>query len=226
MRAEIHHSPSFALARLDLDGGESVRVEAGAMAAHSKGHELEAKMEGGLMKSMKRSLLGGESLFVSTFTAPPEGGWVDVAPRLPGDVFTKQVEGSYILTRGSYLASEASLTVDTKWGGFGNLFGGEGGFLIHITGNGMLVGSCYGALDRRHLDDGEQITVDSGHLVAYDEGVNITSRRASSGGLIKSYKSGEDLVFDVTGPGEVVTQSRNPKEFLNWLIPQLPFQRA
>ena len=226
MRAEIHHSPSFALARLELSGGEQVRVEAGAMAAHSKGHQLEAKMEGGLMKSLKRSMLGGESLFVSTFTAPSEGGWLDVAPRLPGDVFTKQVEGSYILTRGSFLACEAGLEVDTKWGGFGKLFGGEGGFLVHITGSGLLIGSCYGALDRRHLADGEEITVDSGHLVAYDEGVRITSRRAASGSLVKSYKSGEDLVFDVTGPGEVVTQSRNPKEFLNWLIPQLPLQRT
>src|SRR3954451_22319300 len=225
MRAEIHDSPSFALARLDLAGGEQVRVEAGAMAAHSKGHQLEAKMEGGLMRSLKRSMLGGESLVVSTFTAPPEGGWIDVAPRLPGDVFTKEVEGSYVLTRGSYLASAVGLDIDAKWGGFGNLLGGEGGFLVHITGSGLLIGSCYGALDHRRLGEGEQITVDSGHLVAYDAGVSIASRRAATGGLVKSFKSGEDMVFDVTGPGEVLTQSRNPKEFLNWLIPQLPLQR-
>src|SRR3954463_4886231 len=124
MRVEIRHSPSFALGRLTLAGGEVARVESGAMAAHSAGVHLDAKMEGGLMKSLKRSVLGGESLFVSTFTAPAEGGWIDVAPRLPGDVFTKQVEGSYVLTRGSYLASEATLEVDTKWGGFGNLVGG------------------------------------------------------------------------------------------------------
>src|SRR4051794_7304326 len=105
MQAEIHHSPSFALARLTLGGGEQARVEAGAMAAHSPGLELEAKMQGGLMKSLKRSVLGGESLFVSTYTAPPEGGWLDVAPRLPGDVFTIDVEHAFVLTRGSFLAS-------------------------------------------------------------------------------------------------------------------------
>ena len=225
MRAEIHHSPAFALARLDLAGGEQIRVEAGAMAAHSPGHQLDAKMEGGLMKSLKRSVLGGESLFVSTFTAPPEGGWIDVAPRLPGDAFTQQVEGAYVLTRGSYLASETGLEIDTKWGGFGNLLGGEGGFLLHITGSGLLVGSCYGALDRRRLAEGESFTVDSGHLVGYDPAVSVASRRAAAGGLVKSFKSGEDLVFDVTGPGEVLTQSRNPKEFLNWLLPQIPSQR-
>src|SRR3954471_18131206 len=90
MRADIHHSPSFALARLELSGGEQVRVEAGAMPAHSKGHQLEAKMEGGLMKSLKRSMLGGESMFVSTFTAPSEGGWLDENTRLDaGGVYQK-----------------------------------------------------------------------------------------------------------------------------------------
>src|SRR3954451_11901592 len=123
MRAEIKHSPSFALAHLELSGGEQVRVEAGAMAAHSPGLELDAKMQGGLMKSIRRSVLGGESLFVSTYTAPAGGGWIDVAPRLPGDVFTTEVSGAYVLTRGSFLASGAGLEVDTKWGGFGNLVG-------------------------------------------------------------------------------------------------------
>ncbi len=225
MNVDIRHSPSFALARLNLAGGETVRVESGAMSAHSAGVELEAKMEGGLMKSLKRSVMGGESLFMSKYTAPSQGGWVEVAPKLPGDVFTVEVSGSYILTRGSFLAATSGLELDTKWGGFGKLVGGEGGFLVHMTGTGTLVGSCYGALDRHTLAEGEFMTVDSGHLVSYTEGITISSRKASSGGLVQSMKSGEALVFDVTGPGEVITQSRNPSEFINWLIPQLPFSR-
>lgn len=226
MNVDIRHSPSFALARLTLAGGEKVRVESGAMALHSAGLELEAKLQGGLMKSLKRSVLGGESLFVSNYTAPSAGGWVEVAPSLPGDVFTVQVSGTYILTRGSFLASSDGLQLDTKWGGFSNLVGGEGGFLVHVTGTGTLVGSCYGALDRHTLAAGESLTVDSGHLVSYTEGITISARRAAKGGLVQSMKSGEDLVFDVTGPGEVATQSRNPNEFVSWLIPKLPFSRT
>jgi uncharacterized protein (TIGR00266 family) len=186
---------------------------------------LDAAMQGGLMKSLRRSVLGGESLFVSTYTAPAGGGWVDVAPRLPGDVFSVEVDGTYILTRGAFLACTAELELDTKWGGFGNLLGGEGGFLVHMTGTGTLVGSCYGALDRRMLAPGETITVDSGHLVSYDEGIAITARKAAKG-LVRTGKTGEDLVFDVTGPGEVTTQSRNPDEFVEWIIPLLPFSRS
>lgn len=226
MNVDIRHSPSFAVARLGLAGGEKARVESGAMAAHSTGVSLEAKMQGGLMKSLKRSVLGGESLFVSNYTAPDAGGWVDVAPRLPGDAYAIKVSGAYVLTRGSFLASSDGLELDTKWGGFGNLAGGEGGFLIHITGTGTLVCSCYGARDVITLAAGESLTVDSGHLVSYTDGITVSARRAAAGGFVQSAKSGENLVYDITGPGEVVTQSRNPQELVTWLTGALPFSRT
>lgn len=225
MQTEIRHAPSFALIRLSLAGGEEVRVQAGAMAAHSGGVTLEAKMEGGLMKSLKRSVLGGESLFLSTYTAPGEGGWVEVSATLPGDAFAVEVTGEYFLTRGAYLASTLGLELDTKWGGFGNLAGGEGGFLAHVTGTGTLVAGCYGAIDRRQLAAGETITVDSGHLVAFEQGVQMASRRAGKS-LMGSFKSGENLVFDITGPGEVITQSRNPRDLEGWIRSLIPSNGA
>ena len=60
------------------------------------------------------------------------------------------------------------------------------------------------------------ITVDTGHMVAYDEGVTMSLRKAS-GGLVQSFKSGEGIVFDFTGPGRVWLQSRNPNEFLSFI---------
>ena len=79
MNTEIRHNPGFAIARCTLAGGEQLRAESGAMAATSAGVEVEAKVQGGLMKGLKRSVLGGESLFMTTLTAPSGGGWVDVA---------------------------------------------------------------------------------------------------------------------------------------------------
>jgi uncharacterized protein (AIM24 family) len=60
MNVEIRHSPSFAIARCSLSGGEQLKAESGAMSATSAGIEIEAKMQGGLMKGLKRSVLGGE----------------------------------------------------------------------------------------------------------------------------------------------------------------------
>src|SRR4051812_14779326 len=128
MNIEIRHAPSFAVARTTLSGGESVRAESGAMMATSAGVEIEAKMEGGLMKGLKRSVLGGESLFVTRFIAPATGGWVDFAARLPGDILTIPVDGAVNLSRGSWMCSSDGVEIDTKWGGMKNLAGGEGGF--------------------------------------------------------------------------------------------------
>jgi len=112
-----------------------MRAESGAMAAMSADVAIAAQMEGGVMRSLKRSVLGGESLFVTTYTAGQQGGWVDVAANLPGDLLTLPVYPGqeWNLSKGSWLASEHGVTIDTKWGGFGNLMGGEGGFLVRAT---------------------------------------------------------------------------------------------
>lgn len=85
MQIEVRHAPSFAVARVRLGAGEAVRAESGAMMATSAGIGVEAKAEGGLFKGLKRSVLGGESLFITRFSAGPAGGWVDLGV-LPGEV--------------------------------------------------------------------------------------------------------------------------------------------
>ena len=85
-RSTIRHSPSNAVARCELAGGEVIKVQPDAMVAHSPGVILTAGVDGGVMKGLKRKVLGGESFFITTYTAPAEGGWVDVATHLLGDV--------------------------------------------------------------------------------------------------------------------------------------------
>jgi uncharacterized protein (TIGR00266 family) len=225
MDVTLRHNPSFAVARCTLTGGERMRAESGAMALTSAGIEIEAKMRGGLMKGLKRSMLGGESLFMTTLTAPAQGGWVDVAANLPGDLVVLPVGAGLNITRGSYLASADGVEIDTKWGGFKNVFGGEGGFLIHASGSGDVLVSCYGALDTIDLSPGEGIVVDSGHLVAFDPAVSFTTRKAS-GGIMNTLKSGEGLVMEFTGPGRIHTQTRNPGALVSWLTEVLPFSRS
>ena len=218
MPVEIRHNPSFAVARVTLAPGEPLQVEAGAMAAMSPDLNVQAQMQGGLMKSLARGALGGESLFITTYTAGQYGGWVDVAPNLPGDVVALPAspERAWNLSKGCWLASEWSVTIDTKWGGFGNLVGGEGGFLMRATGQGQLLVSCFGALDVHRLGPGERVVLDTGHLVAYSDGIGVSTRRMG-GSTMTALKSGEGLVFEFTGPGEVLGQSRNPAGLVSYL---------
>src|ERR1700761_2291025 len=224
MQVEIRDSPSFAVARCTLGPGEAMKAEAGAMMAHSVGLELEAKVQGGLMKGLKRSILGGESLFMSTWTAPEGGGWIDLAANLPGDLAMLDVDGEMNVTKGAWLGSSDGIEIDTNWGGFKNVFGGEGGFLIRTSGNGKIVVACYGAIETLELASGEQVVLDSGHLVAFDPSVQFITRKVTKG-IMQTLKSGEGFVMEFTGPGRVLTQTRNPQGLVGWLTEALPFSR-
>jgi uncharacterized protein (TIGR00266 family) len=224
MEITVRHSPSFAVARCVLAPAEVCRAESGAMMATSGGVEVQSKAEGGFMKSLKRSVLSGESFFQTTFHAGDAGGWVDCAARLPGDVTVFDVGDGINLTKGSYLCSSASVTIDTSWGGFKNMWGGEGGFLVRATGEGQVAAACYGALDTVDLGPGEQLVLDSGHLVGYSDGMTFTTRKVTKG-IMQTLKSGEGLVMEFTGPGRLYQQTRNPDEFIGWMTEVLPFTR-
>lgn len=219
MQVQTRQGPAYGVARLTLAPNEPVRVESGAMMAMSAGVELQSKAQGGVMKSLKRAALGGESFFVSTYTAPASGGFVDIAARLPGDITSHEVSPGHALfvQKGSWLGNEVNVTLDTQWGGFKNLFGGEGGFIIRTEGQGAVVFACYGALEVWNLEAGQSITIDTGHMVAYEDTIQMAMRKASGGGLVQSFKSGEGYVFDFTGPGRVWTQTRNPNELMGWI---------
>ncbi len=222
MQVRIRHTPSFGVARLVLAAGEPVCVRSGAMLATSYGVAAEARSQGGKLKSLARAAPGASSP-ASTYTAPQQGGWVDVAPSLPGDLNVIELEGraGWCASRSCWLASSTTVREETRWGGFSNLFGGEPGFLSHVTGQGGVVLACYGALDVMTLQPGEFVTVDTGHVVAYADTVQTRLRQVDLGrgvqGRAQSLRTGEGLVFDFAGPGKVMTQTRNPRGLASWL---------
>lgn len=218
MQVRTRHTPSYGVARLVLAPGEPVRVESGAMLATSYGVTVLSRAQGGLLKSLARAAFGGDSLLVATYTAPQQGGWVDVAPNLPGDLNVIELDGrsGWCVTKGCWLASASTVQLDVQWAGFKNLFGGEGGFMTHVGGQGPVVVACYGALDVMTLQPGEFVTVDTGHVVAYADTVQSRLRQINQG-ISQSLKSGEGLVFDFAGPGQVLVQTRTPRGLVSWL---------
>jgi uncharacterized protein (TIGR00266 family) len=228
MQVELRHQPSFAVARVHLAPGEAVRAESGAMVMHAFGVSVEAQMRGGLMGAFKRGVLGGESLFVTTYTGHATAPtWVDVAANLPGDVWVTDVTPGreLVITRGSWLANAAGVELDTKFGGLTMFGGGEGAFVLHASGQGAVVLAAYGALDVHELQQGQGFTVDSGHLVCYDATIQVQVRKATSG-VMQTLKSGEGLVLDFQGPGRVVTQSRSPNSLITWIQSVIPGSRG
>ena len=221
METEILYRPAYSMAMVKLAPQEGIRVEAGSMVSMSEGIGLETSAAGGILASLKRSLLGGESFFLNYYKAPDQGGTIGLAPALPGDMLVMEQDGEHALMvqSGSYVASSNEIQVDTRWGGAKTFFASEGLFLLRCSGAGTLILSSYGAIHEMSLAVGQRFTVDTGHLVAFDEGMSFAVRAV--GGLKSTLFSGEGLVVDLTGPGRVLLQTRSSDAFLTWLVPQV-----
>ena len=220
---EVLHQPSFSLAVLQLSAEQSIQAEAGAMVSMSANIELQSQMKGGLFGAIKRAA-GGESAFISTFTARGGPGEVTLAPGSPGDIAGIELSGQpFFVQSSSYLAGDSSLTVDTKWGGAKSFFGGEGLFVLMVQGQGLLLVSSFGAIHRKVLRPGERYVVDTGHLVAWEGSTQYTLRKAASG-FFRSMMSGEGIVAEFSGPGELLIQTRNLAALAGLLKPFFPSQ--
>ncbi len=220
----IEHQGAFALAVVNLQAEQSISAEAGAMVSMSANVDLYSEMKGGVFGALKRAV-GGESAFVSTFTAKGGPGEVTLAPGAPGDVAGIEMQNqTFMVQSSSYLAGDTSLVVDTKFGGAKSFFGGEGLFLLQVSGTGLLLVSSFGAIHRRTLRPGEQYVIDTGHLVAWEGHMQYNIRKAAKAGYLRSFLSGEGMVAEFSGPGEILIQTRNLAAFAGLLKPFFPSQ--
>jgi len=151
---------------------------------------------------------------------------VTLAPGMPGDIAAIEMHNqTFFVQSSSYLAGDSSLVVDTKWGGAKSFFGGEGLFVLMVQGQGLLLVSSFGAIHRKTLEPGERYVVDTGHLVAWEGTTQYTLRKAASG-FFRSMVSGEGIVAEFTGPGELLIQTRNLAALAGLLKPFFPSQNS
>lgn len=220
MQVEISAGPAFAFGEITLPAGGAVRVEAGAMAMTHGDVQMATSTQGGFLKGLRRSL-GGESFFVNDFSSA-SGGVVAVAPALPGDmaVVTLGGPGALLVQSGSWIASDPTVDVDAKWGGSKMFFSGEGLVLLRCTGSGELLMSAYGAIRSYTLAPGETMTLDTGHVVAFDDSVQYSVRKAGS--WKSTILGAEGLVTDFTGPGRLWLQTRSSSDLIGWIQTKLP----
>jgi uncharacterized protein (TIGR00266 family) len=196
------------------------------MVSMSGNVELQSQMKGGLMGALKRAV-GGESAFVSTFTARGGPGEVSFAPGAPGDIAAIEMNNQiFYVQSSSYLAGDTSLVIDTRWGGAKSFFGGEGLFVLQVQGSGLLLVSSFGSIHRKKLNYGERYVVDTGHLVAWEGHMQYELRKAAASGWFRSMLSGEGIVAEFMGPGEILIQTRNLAAFAGILKPFFPTQSS
>jgi uncharacterized protein (TIGR00266 family) len=195
--------------QIELRQNEEVYAEAGAMLYMGAGVELQAKMQGGLMKGLMRKFLAGESLFMSAFRCNAAKGHMALANPIAGKIFPIQLHGNTILAeRNAFLCAVGNIDLSiafTKRFGAG-LFGGEGFILQKITGEGLVFLHAGGNMLEFDLSPGETLRVDTGCIVSMSDSVDYDIQFV--GGFKNALFGGEGLFYaTLKGPGHVVLQT-------------------
>ena len=212
MRTNIEFGPSYSLLTVFLEPGETIRAEPGAMVSQQD-VEMRTGIGGGVFGAARR-ILGGESFLMNSFTGGPQGGWVCLAPPTPGDIRSFEVlPGSDLFIQsGSFLACSGGVEVDSRFQGFRGFFSGEKLFFLRAyaeDGPGEVFYNSYGAIRELELEPGHELVVDTGHLVAFTEGLEYSIGKV--GGLRSLVLGGEGLVmrFQAGDGGRVWIQTPN-----------------
>jgi len=216
MQFQIMKEP-MAILDVHLDSGEKITAESGAMVYVKGNIEIKTRTrEGGFLKKLKVTALGGESFFVNDYVAHGECSLGLTGPPL-GDIVHLDVRpgSGYIVQSGSYVASTQGVLLDTQWQGFTKgLFGSEF-FMLKATGQGDMFLNAYGGIIEKQLAGGEKMTLDNYHLVALSE--EAIYRVTKVGGMKTTILGGEGLATEITGPGTVYFQTKNIRELIDLL---------
>lgn len=199
------------MVEVELDPGEAVRGEVGAMLYMEKGIVMQTSTGGGLFSGFKR-MVTGESFFITTFFN--NGGMkskVGFAAPYPGKIIPIDLSmhgGRFLCQKDAFLCAARGIEVEvafTKRLGAG-FFGGEGFILQRLQGDGLGFLHAGGTILQRELAPGEMLRVDTGCLVGFDESVGYDIQFV--GGFKNALFGGEGLFLAcVSGPGTVYLQT-------------------
>ena len=223
MKYEIKYKPSYSMLEVALEPGECITAEAGSLTYMDPTIEIGTHMRrgeeggvGGFLKTLGVSVLGQQSFFVNDLYTE-SGGRVGLVSAPIGDIQRLEVQlgQGYIIQKSSYVASTRNVQLDIQWQGFTKGIFGQGLFMIRVSGEGDLFINTFGAIDTHILQPGQKLIVDNFHLVAFSDSCQYEVKRI--GGWKETILSGEGLVVEVTGPGVVYIQTKNLREFAEWL---------
>ena len=218
MKYEIKYKPSYSMLVFNLDPNETITAESGAMTYMDPNIDVKTrKREKSLLGTIGLKLLGRQSFWVNDFTTRQESGEVAFVSAPVGDIETLEVKPNqgYIIQNSAYIASTQNVDLDVKWQGFTKGLFGQGLFMIKVSGDGTLFINTFGAIDKHTLKPGQTLIVDNFHLVAFSDTCSYKVKKF--GGLKSTLLGGEGLVTEIKGPGDVYIQTKNLREFVEWL---------
>jgi uncharacterized protein (TIGR00266 family) len=207
MEYEIKYKPAFSAIFVTLEPGEKIIAEAGAMASMDSQVNIKTELAGDLFSALAKKFLGGESLFVNVFSNETKQNLnLVLTQSVVGDIAEIELHGKDMYFQpGAYIASTPGIKIGVRWAGWASLIAGEGLFKLRLSGKGKVWFGAYGGITKKAING--QFIVDTGHLVAYEPGIEMGIKL--SNGLIGSLTSGEGFVNRLSGRGNIYLQSRS-----------------
>lgn len=214
---------------VSLRHGESISCESDAMVMMESNLDLTGRIQGGILGALARRLANGESFFQQHIKATRGDGDCLLAPTLPGAIEVLDVGAvQYKIADGAYMAATEGVEVTAQMQNVGAaLFGSTGGFLIGQTsGSGQVAVTGFGTLFTLDVTPNNPITIDNGHVVAWDSRLNhqislsTSQERGLLGNIVNSMTSSEGVVLKFSGSGKVIICSRNAGSFSAWVSSQ------
>lgn len=206
-----------------LDPGETMVSESGGRTWARGDVVTEASSEGGAKKMLGR-MLGGESLFMSRYTAR-SAAEIAFASSFPGRILAIELAPgkSIICQKKAFLAATAGVSLAIQFtSNIGRgLFGGEGFIMQKVTGPGVVFLELDGHVVEYTLAPGERIVCDTGVLAMMDETCTMDVQMVK--GVKNMFFGGEGLIDTVvTGPGKVCLQTMTIQQLAQLIIPYIP----
>lgn len=207
-----------------LDEGEQIYTNSGAMAWMERGIDMNTNMKDGFFSGLGR-MFSGNSLFVVTYTGMRNNAKMSFTTRFMGQIMPHRFDGGngLIVQKAAFLCAQPNVNMETVFtkkfsSGF---FGGEGFILQRLSGNGMAFIEGSGRIVKRELATGEELLVDTGNLVAFEDSVSYEIETVK--GFKNVFFGGEGLfLVRMRGPGVVYLQTQTPRDVAQCLIPYLP----
>lgn len=220
MKYTIDSNMQFPLVEIALEAGESAYIQQGSMVYHTPSVTLNTKLNargrsgfGKLVGAIGRSMVSGESMFITQAVSDSDDGKIALAPSTPGQVIALELGAEqYRLNDGAFLALDGSAQYKMERQSVGKaLFGGQGGLFVMTTeGRGTLLANAFGSIKKLTLDGGS-ITIDNAHVVAWSRDLDYNIHMEN--GFLHSIGTGEGIVNTFTGYGEIYVQSLNIETF-------------
>jgi uncharacterized protein (TIGR00266 family) len=216
------------LVTVELNAGEKMYGEAGAMVYMSSNITLEAKMKGGLVKAIGRKF-AGETMFLTEFTPAGGEGLVAFGGNAPGTIKPIELTAGkeFIVQKDAFLCAEDSIDLSVAFQRrLGSVFfGGEGFILERLSGEGTAFIHACGDFVEFELQTGETMKVDTGCVVGWDGTVSYEIERVK--GIKTMFFGGEGLFLTaLKGPGKIIIQSMTLHNLAAALVPFLPLQKG